>query len=211
MTFARAFGLFGLLILLACALVSVAASYVASYDGHRRNAWIWAWIGLHVALLALHPSSLILSNALVLGSAIGGGVLIYRTVPTPGALMALAVAASVADIISFTVGPTRWLLDPASGELWEGLPYLTVSLPMAERTVPVIGIGDLLLFAGFFLGLRRLGPGRIVSFTTLACGLLVALWVGLIRGGAFGIPFMAVGVFLLLAPSIRAGGKGEPA
>jgi hypothetical protein len=118
-------------------------------------------------------------------------------------LVALAVAASVADIISFSTGPTRWLLEGPTGEMWAGLPYLAVTVPVAGQPIPVVGIGDLLLFTTFFLGLTRLGVGRAASFVTLACGLLVALVVGLLRGGAFGIPFMAAGVVLLLVPLMR--------
>lgn len=203
MNFTRAFAMFGVSIVLSCTVVAVGASYLSSWQGRGRTAAVWAWLVVHGLLLPLHPSSLFLSNGLVLGSAVGAGVLLQRFVPTAGALVALSVAASVADIISFSTGPTRWLLEGPAGETWAGLPYLAVTLPMTGRPVPVVGIGDLLLFTAFFLGLTRLGVKRAASFVALASGLLVALGVGLLRGGTFGIPFMAVGVLLLLVPTIR--------
>lgn len=70
-------------------------------------------------------------------------------------------------------------------------------------SIPVVGVGDLLLFGTFYLGLSQQGVRPWASVTILTSGLLVALAVGIARGGAFGIPFMAVGVVLLVAASHR--------
>jgi hypothetical protein len=209
MPFPQAFALYGLVILVSCALVAAAASRLVPVQARGRSAWIGIWLVAHLVLLILHPPSLIVSNVVVLGSAVGAGVLLVRLVPTPGALAALAIAASVADIVSFSSGPTRWLLGGGWGQTWAGLSYLAISLPVNERVVPIVGIGDLLLFPTFYLGLSSLGWDRRISFGILAGGLLAALAVGLTRGGAFGIPFMALGVLVLLLPSGRAPETGN--
>ena len=100
-------------------------------------------------------------------------------------------------------GPTRWLLSSDSAAVASALLHLAVSLPWDAASIPVVGVGDLLLFGTFYLGLSPQGVRPWASVTILTSGLLVALAVGIARGGAFGIPFMAVGVVLLVAASHR--------
>ena len=85
--------------------------------------------------------------------------------------------------------------------------YLTVSIPLAGRTVPVLGIGDLLFLAAYFAALRRSGYWALVAFAVPVAGLLVALGVGLAVGGVFGIPFMAAAVVAWVWRTGRRAGK----
>jgi len=191
-----AFAFYALTITVTCGVTVIGASGLRREPLGKQLAVALVVGGVHAALFVTRPSTLWLSNGFVLATSIWGAALISRTVRTAPALVALALAASVADMVSFSGGPTRWLLD--SEGLRGGLAYLAVSLPRAEGTVAVVGIGDLLLFGSFFLALSALDrPPRWV-FAALIVALWFALAVGLARGGAFGIPFMAAAVLVLL-------------
>jgi hypothetical protein len=87
---------------------------------------------LHASALALGSGGPWLSNVLILGTTIGAATVLARTVRVPGALATLAVTASVVDIVSFTTGPTRWLLSSDSAAVASALLYLAVP----QRGVP---------------------------------------------------------------------------
>lgn len=191
------FAPFASIILASAGLVTLAASRIGRLGRTGRIAALVGWLALHTAALATGTGGLVVSNVLVLGSGAVGAALLARAMPTPGALAALAVTASVVDVVSFSTGPTRWLLDSGSAEVSTALRYLAVSIPWSGRTVPVVGVGDLLIFGALFLALRELGHRGWAAGAVLSVGLLLALAVGLVRGGAFGIPFMAAGAVAL--------------
>ncbi|MGD2069961.1 MAG: hypothetical protein PVI57_14915 [Gemmatimonadota bacterium] len=201
------------------AVVLVLSGAVVLFAATRASRMAWrplaligaAWAVAHVGL-AVTPGAnrlLIVSNLLVLGSAALGGAMLARTVRSPGALVTLAVTASIVDIVSFSGGPTRWLLSSELDSLSVVLRYLAVTTPSATGTVAVVGIGDLALLGCFFLGLRVTGRSRLVVGSSLVGALLVALVVGLLRGGAFGIPFMAA-VVVALSLRSQEESPGEP-
>lgn len=197
------FPVYSVVLVLSGSVVLVGATRVSRL-ARRPLALIGAaWAVAHVGL-AVTPGAnglLIVSNLLVLGSAALGGTMLARTVRSRGALVTLAVTASVVDIVSFSGGPTRWLLSSELDSLSLALRYLAVTIPSANGTVAVVGIGDLALLGCFFLGLRATGHPRLVVGAGLVGALLVALVVGLVRGGAFGIPFMAA---VVVALSLRS-------
>ena len=157
--------------------------------------------GLHLLLQTPELNlQVMLPEFIVLGTALGAGVAIGRSLRSTGALVVLAVTASIVDVISFSSGPTRWLLEADSGAGASVLRFLTISVPREGVVVPAVGVGDLLLLAAFFVALRALNRGR-----------LVALAVGLWRGGAFGIPFMAAGAVALVLPRKVEPVEGCPA
>ena len=94
------------------------------------------WLTLHASALALGSGGPWLSNVLILGTAIGAATVLARTVRVPGTLATLAVTASVVDIVSFTTGPTRWLLSSDSAAVASSLRYLAVSLPWGAASIP---------------------------------------------------------------------------
>ena len=155
-----------------------------------------SWIAAHAIAFASGVGGTWVSNALVLGSAAGVAAVLARTVHTAGSLVALAFTASLVDVLSFSSGPTRWLLSADSPT--DVLRYLAVSFPLTGDQIAVVGIGDLVVLGTLFLGLTQQGHRRSVALTVVAAGLLIALWVGLARGGAFGIPFMAAGAIALI-------------
>lgn len=191
------FARFAGVLLIAATLVLSGVAGFRRLSKPRQNVTMLLVSCVHIGALVMAVEYLPLSNALVLATAAGGAVLIGRAVTGKGALIALAVTASIVDIASFTGGPTAWLLSSQSGGAEGLLRYLTVSVPWDERIVPAVGIGDLLLLGSFAIGLRLLGQSRWVAAVVPGIGLLAAMAIGLAVGGAFGIPFMAAGVVLV--------------
>jgi hypothetical protein len=203
-------------VVLGASVLTTAGSMTFSRLSVRSQSWAAAAVVLFYAvLLLLRPDGLASSNVAVLSVSIAVGTRIGRGLASRGALLAFAVTASIIDIVSFTAGPTRWLLGRGSGSAREGIRYLAVSLPVSGRDVPIVGVGDLLILAVLFTGLRGLRMPTFSSAAVLCAGLLAALAVGLVAGGAFGIPFMAgaAGFYLWVVsrsrnewdPTVKAG------
>lgn len=163
-------------------LLAVTAAVLSAYGG----------------LMWLRPASLIVSDSIVLIGAAAIGTAIGCRLRDPAAITAFAVAAAIADVLSFTLGPTRGLLEGADRSAGSVIAYLAVSVPAAGTVVPVVGLGDLLVLATFFVALRRVGAPFPARAAVPTAGLLVALAIGLLLGGAFGIPFMAAAVIAYL-------------
>lgn len=157
MTFAASFAVFALVIVTCSTFATLGAAQISRLDIKAQLVLAGVWLAIHLAAFLSKVGGPWLNDALVLGSAASIGALLVRTVRTPGSLMALAVTASVVDIVSFTGGPTRFLLDSGSNSISEALRYLAVSVSVDGDLVAVVGIGDLLIFGVFFLGLRSQG------------------------------------------------------
>ena len=152
----------------------------------------------YIALLWYRPASLAISNISLLTTAAIVATAIGVRFKAVQPIIVFSVAASIADILSFTIGPTRSVLegsDRAAGSL---ISYLALSIPAPDTIVPVVGIGDLMVLGIYFVALKQI---RVPPFARLAlplAGLLAALGAGLAMGGAFGIPFMAAAVVVYL-------------
>lgn len=130
-------------------------------------------------------------------------------VNSKSALVSFCVAVSVADFISFTLGPThRIILAFQQGES-ALLQYLNITLPLAGKMVSVVGVGDLLILGAIFYSFRRMGYEGVGSFLFPLAGLLVALTVGLLAGGIFALPFVSAGALLNIAVASRTASRPE--
>jgi len=159
--------------------------------------------------LAFSPYNLVFSNLAVLIAVICVGSGIGLLLNTKPALVSFAVVASVADIISVTGGITKSLSESYHEGASNLLLNLSVSCVLDGKVQQVIGIGDLVICASIMFALYRLGYRGLLVFLGPGSGLLVALSVGLMVGGIFGIPFMAATTFLLLILA-RTGQSGHP-
>lgn len=150
-------------------------------------------------LVAWRPGGILLSNAAAILAAVFLAVLIGTRLKSAGALIAFCAAAAVADLVSYSGGPTRAISESFQGSAADLLPYLAITLPLAERLVPVVGVGDLAVLGTLSLALSLQGASAAVAFAVPAAGLLVALVVGFLGGGAPGVPFMALAALAFLA------------
>jgi hypothetical protein len=183
-------------VLLAALVQCVATAALAPLSRRARTGLLISLLVVYAVLLVARPPLLLLSNAIVFAVSAVVAVVLGQGLGDRRSLAAFALAASLADILSFLFGPTRALLDRFGGATGALVAYLTVAIPYTGQTLPVAGIGDLILLGVFFLGLRRLGYSFVASCAVPTLGLLAALAVGLAVGGIFGIPFMAAAVLL---------------
>lgn len=204
-----------LLLIFAVVLLAAAVEYVVvAYAQRLRRGVQWRILLpvllLYGLLLYLRPSNLLLSNGIVLAVTTLGGTLIGAGLTTRSTVISFSIASSLADILSFTVGPTRILLDQFGGATSSLVTYLTITIPVREQVLPLIGIGDLMILSAYFAALRQLGCSALVSFGAPLSGVIAALSVGLVLGGVFGIPFMAVAVVGVLLLSRKPTSVGNP-
>jgi len=162
----------------------------------RRQSWILgsSILVIYAGLLCWRPPELLVSNSIVMVVAVVAGCLLGGSLTSVPAIRYFSVAASIGDMVSFTLGPTRVLLDRFGGQSGSVVQYLTVGLFFRHRLIPMIGIGDLIFLGAYMVALRTLGHAGLVQVLVPLAGLLGALFVGLLVGGVFGIPFMAVAV-----------------
>lgn len=204
----EAFWFFAAVVLVSGSIVVLGTRLLAwaerTRGADRTSRWPWpvaasvAWLTIHAALLLFRPASFWVSNVCVVGSGIAAAFLIGRTLRATPTVVALAVAASVADVVSFSAGPTRWILNADSAGAPGLLQYLALVLPFSGDATAVMGVGDMLLLGAFAMGLERSTRMPLVSAAAPILGLVVALAVGLSRGGVYGIPFMAAATMLVL-------------
>jgi hypothetical protein len=135
----------------------------------------------------------------VLAGAIGGVIWFERGVQSAPALVVFITVAAVMDFISMMSGGlTRVLVEHYEKGTSGLLMYLALVAPFHGSTIPIIGISDLFIGGCVALGLIRLKlrPAEVIG--TLLVALLAPLAIGLWRGGAPAVPFMAVAVYFLL-------------
>lgn len=120
-------------------------------------------------------------------------------VGTPHGLLAFLMTASVVDLVSVASGPTKILADAAADGTSNLILYLAILLPWEGRLIPALGVGDIFGLAVLFASLRHQEFGRVSTFACGFVGILLALFVGLARGGTAGYPFLAAAAVVALA------------
>jgi hypothetical protein len=158
----------------------------------------------YVAICLWRPSAFFIVDVLVLATGTLAGLALAQMLLSPPALIAFAIAAGIADAISFTGGVTRTILDASHSGNPSLLLYLSLSVPVPHQGLTaVVGVGDIFVLAIFMAALRRLDYGRAAFFVP-SCGLLVALAAGLALGGVPAVPIMsAAAIVLLQIPKLR--------
>jgi hypothetical protein len=127
----------------------------------------------------------VLALALVVGCIIGAAL------RSGVAVVAFCAAAAAADLVSFSGGFTRAISDAFRDGKSGILMHLSISFPVAGAVRPIVGIGDLVVATALFVALMRIGYGLWASFAVPLAGMILALGVGLLVGGAPALPFIA--------------------
>jgi hypothetical protein len=149
-------------------------------------------------VLVVRPSPWSVIDLAVLMGAVGGVLFLERGLRTPGAVAAFLVVAAVVDVLSVSGGVSRFLIERHREGTSDLLLYLTLVVPIRDRPIPIVGIGDLLVGGSAATALLRLGLEPVPVVGAVAGGLLAALAYGLAFGGAPAVPFMAAAVCLLV-------------
>ncbi len=148
--------------------------------------------------LVVRPSSWWMLDLSVLTGAVGGVLLFQAGLRTPGAVAVFVAVAAAVDVWSMSGGLSRLLVERYRAGASDLLLYLALVARIRGHTVPVIGIGDLLVGGSAAVALLRLRlpPAQVAG--GLAIGLLSALACGLWWGGAPALPFIAVAVLVVV-------------
>lgn len=148
----------------------------------------------HGALFVAFPLPPMVSNPAVVLGAAAVAVLLADLVDGRAAAVAFAVAAAMVDLWSFTDGFTRALLDAGGGVL--ALAALTATVDGETRVL--VGLGDLAVAATLGVVLVRTGAGRLETIAAHSGALVAAVLVGLVLGGAAGLPFLALATLVMV-------------
>ena len=191
--------------------MALAQGLARSGGGTRWSVVVPIMVGYALLFAALPLPALVTNLALlVAGAAIA--IALSTSMGTVGAVVAFAISASVVDLWSFTDGLTRTLLDRfGSGEA-SILRLLALTVSIDGLTWAIVGIGDLAIGTAIFLGLTR-GAGfaaREVA-AVLCASLAAAVAVGVLIGGAAGLPFFAVATlaYTWLRPRLGRSESGQ--
>lgn len=184
--------------ILASVLVYTISRQLAKLTSRSVAIGAVASFGLYGLFLFMKPDNWILIDVVVLciGAIGGSGVALFLN--SKPSLITFLIVASAADLYSFTQGATSRISDSYQDGSSDLLTYLVISLPTEGQLQPLIGIGDLFIVSSICFALVRLGyVGAQVLLAPLS-GLLLAIVIGLMVGGVFGIPFIAATTILYL-------------
>lgn len=169
---------------------------VAKWKPSTQWALTGAFAIFFATVIVSRPGTLILSNAAVLGLSVGLSLVLGRTLKSFGALVAFAIVISVVDIVSFGGGLTKRIITDFEAGTSDLLRYLAIAIRLEGGLQPLVGIGDLCIMGALFIGLTRLHGRPVRAGAVLLAGLSAAVSVGILVGGAPGLPFLAaVAVF----------------
>jgi len=151
---------------------------------------------VYVGLLIIQPDNLLISNALVLITSIMVGSLLGMLISNEASVIVFSVTAAIVDLVSFSGGITAKIISnyQSGGSLL--LHYLSISIPVGSKIIPIVGIGDFIIVGAIFYSLKRLNYTNTECFLVPTIGLLIALVVGLIVGGIYAVPFIATAVIV---------------
>lgn len=127
----------------------------------------------------------VLASALVLGSGLGS--MLRGSV----GLGSFCITAAIVDVVSSHSGATARIVEGYRRGTSNLLQVLSLSAPVGGRVRPIVGIGDIVVLACIYFALRRLGHRGALAFAAPLSGLLLAVVVGLVVGGAPALPFVA--------------------
>jgi hypothetical protein len=183
------------------ALLAIVTTSVLIFAGVRVIGWLQARdrvlvaaivVVAYVLVFKLESGWWLVSDLAVLSTALVVGSVIGSALRSPAAVVSFCVVAGIVDVFSFSGGLTRTIVE--SFQLGDSrvLIHLSIAVPVGGSVRPIVGIGDLIVLAGLFAGFGHLRYGGWLPFAVPVVGLLLALGVGLVAGGAPALPFIAV-------------------
>jgi hypothetical protein len=176
------------------------------YVSRLTRPWFWSILAgllvIYFIMLCLQISHWLISDTIVMIVALLVGYAFSLTISSYSALIGFCIAAGVADFISFTFsgGLTSKIINDYEHGNNLLLQYLSITIPLSSRMVPIVGIGDLIIIGSIYVSLNKLGYNDLFSFLSPLVGLLMALGIGLLVNGIFALPFIcgATIIYLLL-------------
>jgi len=144
-----------------------------------------------VSLLLLGPVPSWASDASIVLAGTSLGFLFGRLLPSSPSVLAFLTSAAVVDLVSFTGGLTRHMLEAFRDGSSDMLRSLAVMVVAGGQEWAVVGMSDLVILAAAYVGLRRATGDGSGPALWLLLGLMGGFLAGVAWGGAPGLPFLA--------------------
>jgi hypothetical protein len=162
--------------------------------GRFKRRWLWGALAIGVAvyivLLRTQTAAWLVSDIVVILVSLLAASAIGLTLSSSSALIVFCITAGIVDFFSFSGGLTdKIITDYQQGQNLL-LQYLSITIPLNGRLLPIIGIGDLVILGSIYYALRQLGHDSWLAFLFPLGGLLTALTLGLWLGGIYALPFI---------------------
>lgn len=189
--------LYFLVVLVSCLLEYGATRFLVRLPRSMQNGIFAACVAACIFVLVIFRHQIAATNSVVLTVALVAGILLGRQVASASALSIMLVVAAISDVISTYSGFTKLLINRAGHSHGvTAIQFLSVSIPLNGRAIPVIGVGDLMFFTVCVsVAIRLRWPQTFALLVPLA-GLLTALSFGLFIGFSPALPFLAAAILL---------------
>ena len=191
------FLIFGTVILIAIVL----------YAGTQRTSrlkrrWLWGALGIgvvvYIVLLRTQTAAWLISDIAVMLVSLLAASAIGLTLNSSSALITFCITAGIVDFFSFSGGFTAKIITDYQQGHNLLLQYLSITIPLDGRLLPVIGIGDLVILGGIYYAMHQIGHGGWLAFLSPLGGLLAALSLGPLLGGIYALPFIGGATIIYL-------------
>lgn len=141
------------------------------------------------------------ANAGMLFAAVGIGLIVAQGMREVNYLIMAAVVAALTDIVSVFMGPTKHLI---TTNAFDYMAFQWGILGLGDVS-PIIGMGDFVFLALFFMGVRKFGWDARKTLWGMSCALACGLLATLYGPHALpALPFMAVALLVVHASDIKA-------
>jgi hypothetical protein len=157
--------------------------------------------------LLWQPASSWASNALVLLGGGCAGFALGLLLGSPASVLAFLTTAAVVDLVSFSDGLTRQIVEAYRSGGSTALRFLATFVTVDGREHAVVGLGDIAILAAAYVGFSRAAGSDREPATWLLAGLLAAFIAGVWLNGAPGIPFIAAAGWGYAVVHARRGGS----
>ncbi len=146
----------------------------------------------YAMFLFYRPEGWLLIDIIILLVAGIGGAGLGLFISSKPSLITFVIVAGAVDIFSVKGGVTSKLVENYKNGTSDLLNYLVISIPIDNSLKPIVGIGDYFILAAVCFAMIRLGYTKPQLLAAPLSGLLIALIVGLVVGGIYAIPFIAL-------------------
>jgi hypothetical protein len=174
--------------------VAAAASALTRLPKGARVSWLAASLVALGALLAMQPSYGLWMNLVTLAASAAGASWIGPSIRSHGALIAFLAVVAIVDFLSFSGGLTASISETYRRTGEGPLLYLSVSVPLENHLQPIAGVSDFMIGAAVAIAMRQLRFSRLEAIAAPLSGLLGAMVIGIIVGGIYALPFLALSV-----------------
>lgn len=188
----------------------VAATAVARLKRAALGIGMLAAAAAYAAVVVFGVRQWAVRDVVLLAATALAGSALARTMNGRAGIAAFSIVAAAVDAVSFYAGPMHAILN-ADRSSMNLLQYLVLVVPTGRGLVGVVGFGDLAVMTALYAALFRAGLGSAAAFLFPFGGLMLALVVGLLVGGAPALPFIAGGTLALLVSTQAKRSGSSPA